>query len=47
MPRPSGELLSYLDPMRAFSFGIILLVAIIAAIGGGVAFTRRKSSTGH
>jgi hypothetical protein len=33
--------------MRAFSFGIILLVAIIAVVGGGVAFTRQKSSTKH
>ena len=37
----------YLDLMRAFSFGIILLVAIIAVVGGGVAFTRQKSSTKH
>jgi hypothetical protein len=47
MPRPSGELLSYLDLMRAFSFGIILVIALIAAVGGGVAFSKRRSSIDH
>ncbi len=44
---PAASWSPYRERMRAFSFGIILLVAIIAAVGGGVAFTRRKSSTGH
>ena len=38
---------SYLDHMRAFSFLIIILVAIVAIAGGGVAFVRRRSSDQH
>jgi|GEM_PF-1999938 len=47
MPETFDAQPAYLELMRAFSFLIILVVAIVAAIGGGVAFTRRKSSTGH